>query len=72
MNPEDRRKIMARCYMDATKRLRNAFHAEFHGLLQEEYEMAGVDIRQRLTPQMKLERDIAAARALLAEHGIDS
>lgn len=72
MNSEDRRKIMARCYMDATKRLRNAFHAEFYGLLQEEYEMAGVDIRRRLTPQMKLERDIAAARALLEEHGLVS
>jgi hypothetical protein len=72
MNPEDRRKIMARCYMSATQRLRTAFNDEFHGLLQEEYEMAGVDIRQRLTPKMKLEKDIAAARALLAEHGIDS
>ena len=72
MVTEERRKEMARCYVEATKRLRKEFHKDFHEFLQEAYEEAGISIRQRLTPQMKLERDIANARALLAQHGVDS
>ena len=71
MNSDDRRKMMTRCYMEATKRLKAAHHGEFHALLQEEYEAAGIDIRPSLTPQMKLEKQIADAKALLAQHGID-
>jgi hypothetical protein len=72
MVTDERRKEMARCYVEATKRLRKEFHKDFHAFLQEAYEEAGINIRQRLTPQMKLERDIANARALLAQHGVDS
>lgn len=71
MTPEDRRKIMGRCYLEATKRLKNAHHNEFHMLLQEEYEAMEISIRPRLTAQMKLEKQIADAKALLAQYGID-
>lgn len=71
MEENERRKAMSRCYMDATKELRAAHHHEFHALLREKYEASGLAIRERLTPQMKLERSIAEAKALLQEHGID-
>ncbi len=65
----DHEKEVKRAYVRATTRLRRLYQDEFHALLAQEYESAGLNVRKRLTGERKRQAEIERARALLAEAG---
>ena len=63
----DHEKAVKRAYVRATTALRRKYPDEFHALLAQEYEWAGLNVRKRLTGERKRKAEIERARALLAQ-----
>lgn len=64
---ENRHVVLARCYKNAQKELRNNHQHEFHEILSAEYEREGLTVRKRLTKDRKRDAMIDSARKLLSE-----
>ena len=65
-NTSDHRKqLIQKAYKNAGRELRNLHQEEFHALLEQQYEVAGLVVRKRFTGQRKRQNDIEKLRAQL-------
>lgn len=62
---DHRKQLIQRAYKNAGRELRNLHQEEFHTLLEQQYEFAGLVVRKRLTGERKRKNDIEKLRAQL-------
>lgn len=62
---DHRKQLIQRAYKNAGRELRNLHQEEFHALLEQQYEFAGLVVRKRLTGERKRKNDIEKLRAQL-------
>ena len=66
MAQTEREKSLSSLYGKALKELRRRHDVEFHGILDDMYRDAGIEVRRRLTGERKRLADIAKAKETLA------
>ena len=59
-------KQMTSAYQEAMKRLRKQYDNEFHAILEQVYEEAGMVVKKRMSHAQKQARRIEEAKALIA------
>jgi hypothetical protein len=69
---DDHKKMLMRCYSEASARLRKRHDDEFHAILAEVYEENGVDVRKRMSRKAAARKRVEEARAIIEAADLSS